>query len=62
MNLARRIARLEKTEALKRDNRVVLRFIGPGSEGLPQPTQEEIDDGIEIFTIRFVEAKDGRPA
>jgi hypothetical protein len=36
--------------------------LGPGSERFPQPAQEEIEEGIEIFTIRFVEAKDGRPA
>jgi hypothetical protein len=62
MNLARRLAKLEKAEALTRDNRVVLRFEGPGSEGLPQPAQDKIDAGVEIFTVRFVEAKDGRPA
>ena len=62
VHLARRVAKLEKTEALTRDNRVVLRFEGPGSERFPQPTQGEIDAGIEIFTIRFVAAKDGRPA
>jgi len=62
MNLGKRIARLENTEALVRDNRLLLRFVGPGSESFPQPTKEEIDSGAEIFTICFVEAKDGRPA
>ena len=62
LNLVRRIAKLEKTEVLTRDNRVVLRFEGPGSEGFPQPTQEDIDRDTEILTVRFVETKDGRPA
>ena len=60
-NLGRRIGKLEKSVALTRDNRLVLRFVGPGSEPLTQPTKEEIDNGAEIFTVRFVEAKDGRP-
>ena len=62
LNLVRRIAKLEKTEVLTRDNRVVLRFEGPGCEGLPQPTQEDIERHTEILTVRFVAAKDGRPA
>ena len=44
------------------DNRLVLRFEGPGSEGMPQPTKQEIADGLEILTVRFVKAKDGLPA
>jgi len=62
MNLARRLAQLEKTDALKRDNRLAVRFEGPGSEESRQPTQEELDGAVEIMTIRFVEAWDGRPA
>jgi hypothetical protein len=45
-----------------RENRLVLRFAGPGSERMPQPTKEEIADGLEVFTVRFVAAKDGKPA
>ena len=33
-----------------------------GCEGLPQPTQEDIERHTEILTVRFVAAKDGRPA
>lgn len=62
LNLARRLAKLEETIAPQRNNRLVLRFEGPGSEKFPQPTQQEIDAGIEILTIHIVEAKDGRPA
>ena len=62
MILARRISKLEKTATLIRENRLVLRFEGPGSERMPQPTKEEIAAGLEIFTVLLVEAKDGRPA
>jgi hypothetical protein len=62
VNLTKRLARLEKTGALTRENRLVLRFEGTGSEHFLQPTQEDIDSGAEIFTLHFVEAKDGRPA
>ena len=63
MNLARRISKLEETPTLIRENRLILRFEGrPGSERMPQPTNEDIVDGLEIFTVHFVAAKDGRPA
>jgi hypothetical protein len=62
MYLTRRIAKLEKSAVPIGDNRLILRFEGPGSERMPQPTKEEIADGLEIFTVRFVAAKDGRPA
>ncbi len=60
-NLARRLEKLENTIAL-RSNRLVVRFEGPGSEEFRQPTQEEIDEAADVFTVRFVEARDGRPA
>ncbi len=50
MNLVRRIVRLEKSAVLTRENRLVLRFIGTGSERPTQPTKEDIDNGAEIFT------------
>ena len=62
MILAKRVARLEKLAAPIRENRVALRFVGPGTEGMPQPTKEDIDKGVPIVTVQFVEAKDGRPA
>jgi len=62
VNLVRRIVRLEKSAVLIRENRLVLRFIGTGSERPPQPTKEDIDNGAKIFTVRFVAAQDGRPA
>jgi hypothetical protein len=42
--------------------RFVVRFEGPGSEGLRQPTEEEIETATRVFTVRLVEALDGRPA
>ena len=61
MILAKRIARLETLTAPIRENRVALRFVDPGSENSPQPTKEDIDSGVPILTVQFVEAKDGRP-
>jgi len=39
----------------------MLRYEGPGSENMPQPTQEEMAK-FPVLTIRFVAPKDGRPA
>ena len=62
MNVAKRLAKLEKTAAPIRANRFVVRFEGPGSERMPQPTEEQIEDAVRVFTVRFVAAIDGRPA
>ena len=62
MILVRRILKLEKMLAPRRDNRLILRFTGPGTDQMPQPTQDDIDRGLEILTLHFVAAKDGRPA
>ena len=55
MNLANRIAKLEKIKTDKQIPRVVLRFEGPGSEDLVQPKQEELEWNTEVVTIRLVE-------
>ena len=60
--LAKRIRNLERWVTPGRERRVVTRFEGPGSEKFTQPTQEEMDRATHVFTIRFVAAKDGRPA
>lgn len=62
MNVARRLAKLEKAAAPIRGNQFVVRFEGPGSERMPQPTQEQMEDAVKVFTVRFVTAIDGRPA
>ena len=53
--------KLEKFAAPARGNRFAVRFEGPGSEGFPQPTEEEIENCMKVFTVRFVDAIDGRP-
>ena len=53
--------KLEKFAAPARGKRFAVRFEGPGSEGFPQPTEEEIENCVKVFTVRFVEAIDGRP-
>jgi len=55
MNLARRIAKLEKITTDKQLPRLVLRFEGPGSEAMVQPTADELDGNVEIVTICLVE-------
>ena len=62
MKVARRVAKLEEGTAPMRDHRLVLRFEGPGSEGLRQPTKEELEGATDVMTVAFVEAKEGRPA
>jgi hypothetical protein len=54
------IARLERWLAPKRERRIVVQYEGPGSERFPQPTQQEMEEN-SVITVRFVEAKDGRP-
>src|SRR5262249_43151563 len=61
-DLARRIAKLEQAASVRRDNRLVLRFEGPGSEKFRQPTKEEIEAASDVLVLQFVAAKDGRPA
>ena len=62
MKLTRRVSRLERIHAPTRPPRFLVRFEGPGSENLPQPGDEDIGDNDHVFVIRFVSAKDGRPA
>ena len=57
-----RLRKLEERLAPKVESRVVVRYEGPGSENLPQPAEDEIDENTRVITVRFVEAKDGRPA
>jgi hypothetical protein len=62
VNLVKRIVKLEESVTLALENRLVLRFVDSGSEGTTQTTNDEIDNGVEIFTVCFVAAEDGRPA
>jgi hypothetical protein len=59
--LSRRLRRLEERFAPKGQNRLVIRYEGPGSEGFAQPKEEDIDENTSVLVVRFVPAKDGRP-
>jgi hypothetical protein len=58
--LGKRLRKLEERFASQVENRIVVRFEGPGSEGLPQPRAEDIDENMRILVVRFVSAQDGR--
>ena len=61
MKLTKRVALLEKIALPDGQARIVIRFVGPGSENLTQPTEEEIRSGATIMTVRFVEGRAGSP-
>ncbi len=54
MNLARRVARLERTVGATPSPRLVLRFEGPGSEDMKQPSDDQLDQFTEIHTVVFI--------
>ena len=60
--LGRRLRRLEERFTPQVERRRVVRFEGPGSEGFAQPREEDIDENTRIIVVRFVSARDGRPA
>jgi hypothetical protein len=60
-NIVRRLNRVERTLAPRKYLRVVLKFEGPGSERFPRPTEAEMADS-QVIVVRFVAARDGRPA
>jgi hypothetical protein len=62
MKLARRVSRLERIQAPTRPPRIVVRYEGPGSENLPQPADEDIDENDHVIVVRFVSAKDVCPS
>ena len=57
-----RLARLETKMVPRGTPRILYRYTGSGSERYKQPTQEELEEGWPVLTMRFVPAKDGRPA
>jgi hypothetical protein len=61
MNFAKRVAKLEHLVVPKRRPRIVVRYEGPQSESLRQPTEDELNEATSVITVRFVEVKDGRP-
>jgi len=60
--LTRRLSRVEKVLAPRKELRVVLRFRGSGSEHFPQPTKEEIAGAHRVLSIVLVPTGDGRHA
>jgi hypothetical protein len=62
MKLAGRVSRLERIHAPTRPARFLVRYLGPGSENLQQPGDEDIGANDHVFVVRFVSAKDARPA
>ena len=63
MRLATRIAKLEMAIAPKRGKLWVVRYEGPGSEHMRQPTEEELTNATKVYSVRFLaKAKDGFPA
>jgi len=38
----------------------VVRFEGPGTEGLPQPTPEELEQASRIWVVRMVATREDR--
>jgi hypothetical protein len=53
MNFARRLSKLERRRSLSGPARILVRFEGPGSEGLPQPT-EPVDENAQVLVVQFV--------
>ena len=58
--LRRRLRKIEERLAPKVESRVVIRYVGPGSEKLPQPAEDEIDENTTVVTVQYV-GSDGRP-
>ena len=50
------MARLERQMIPRRTSRVIFRIVGPGSEKLPQPTQDELEEGNPVVTFKIVES------
>ena len=59
--ISTRLRRLEKIAPPARLPGIMVRFEGPGSEKLPLPNEDEIDEDARVITVQFVSAKDGRP-
>jgi hypothetical protein len=53
-NLARRLARLEERRLLTGSGHLVVRFAGPGSDGMPQWTPD--DENAQVLLVTFVES------
>jgi len=61
MNFAKRVLKLERQLAPALPPRIVLRYEGSGSQKFSEQG-EEIDENTRVVVVRFVAARDGRPA
>ena len=61
MKLTKRVALLERIALPGDQQRIVIRFVGPGSENLTQPTEEDMRCGTPIITVQFVEGRPEEP-
>jgi len=52
MNLAKRVSKLEVARAPIHPPGIVLRFEGPGTEGLPQ-LDEDVDENTLVIVVRL---------
>jgi hypothetical protein len=58
--LLRRLSQIENALVPRQIYRVVLRYVGPGTEQSRQPTEEELREANIILNIRSIPARDGR--
>jgi len=61
MNFAKRVLKLERQLAPVLPPRIVVRYEGPGDRKSPE-SGEKIDENTRVVVVRFVAARDGRPA
>ncbi len=59
-SLARRLSKLEEAVAPNRRKRWVVAYEGPGIEGYPQPTEEELEQATRIWVVRIVATREDR--
>lgn len=59
MRFLNRVSKLERIMIPKRQYRIAVRFEGSKTLSGPEP---EIDEYTTVITVRFIAAKDGRPA
>jgi hypothetical protein len=59
MKFLNRVSKLERTMIPRRQCRIVVRF--EGSTTLSRP-ETEMDEHTKVIRVRFIKAKDGRPA
>lgn len=59
MRFLNRVSKLERTMMPRHQRRIAIRFEGSTTLSTREP---EIDEHTKVITVRFIKAKDGRPA